>query len=112
MVFQFFNQKKPIIPILSHSKRVLSMDISPNSKFIASGGFDYLLKIAQTEVAIPIINFNYHQGPINCIKFDHNSSYIASSSYDLSCFLWSYNHPDPLRVFFGHAAPITSLVFK
>lgn len=99
-----------------HKGKVLSVDFSPNSKFLASGSDDKTLKIWDLETQ-QHRTFVGHQdaawsGAINAVGFSIDGKIVASGSDDKTIKLWDVETGNTIITFTGHEEKICSLAFS
>lgn len=71
-----------------HKDRVLTLDYSPDSTMIVSGGRDSLILLWDVNNKRIITRLDYHDGKVTAVKFDPDGNFIYSGSTDkrLICF--------------------------
>jgi WD40 repeat protein len=93
-----------------HKAAVMTVDISPDSKLIASGSVDKTIKLWRrdgTEVA----TLKGHQAIVRSVKFSPDGQLIASGSDDGTVKLWKKDGT-LLKTFQGHSAGIWLVAFS
>ena len=93
-----------------HKAAVMGIDISRDSKFIASTSVDKTIKVWRrggTEIA----TLKGHQGIVRSVKFSPDCQFIASGSDDGTVKLWQRNGT-LLKTFQGHSAGIWTVAFS
>ncbi|MEG5056289.1 AAA-like domain-containing protein [Microcoleus sp. A2-C5] len=93
-----------------HKAAVMTVDISPDSKLIASGSVDKTIKLwgrDGTEVA----TLKGHQAIVRSVKFSPDGQLIASGSDDGTVKLWQQDGT-LLKTFQGHSAGIWLVAFS
>ncbi|MEG4343560.1 AAA-like domain-containing protein [Microcoleus sp. A003_D6] len=93
-----------------HKAAVMTVDISPDSKLIASGSVDKTIKLwgrDGTEVA----TLKGHQAMVRSVKFSPDGQLIASGSDDGTVKLWRKDGT-LLKTFQGHSAGIWVVAFS
>ncbi|MCL1470892.1 AAA-like domain-containing protein [Argonema antarcticum] len=93
-----------------HKAAVMTVDISPDSKLIASGSVDKTIKLwgrNGTEVA----TLKGHQAIVRSVKFSPDGQLIASGSDDGTVKLWNKGGT-LLKTFQGHSAGIWVVAFS
>ncbi|MEG4206724.1 AAA-like domain-containing protein [Microcoleus sp. Pol7_A1] len=93
-----------------HKAAVMAVDISPDSKLIASASVDKTVKLWRrdgTEVA----TLKGHQASVRTVKFSPNGQLIASGSDDDAVKVWRLDGT-LLKTFQGHSASVWGVAFS
>jgi len=93
-----------------HKAAVLGIDISRDSKFIASTSVDKTIKVWRRD-GMEIATLKGHQGIVRSVKFSPDGQFIASGSDDGTVKLWQRNGT-LLKTFQGHSAGIWTVAFS
>ena len=93
-----------------HKAAVLGIDISRDSKFIASTSVDKTIKLWRRD-GTEIATLKGHQGIVRSVKFSPDGQFIASGSDDGTVKLWQRNGT-LLKTFQGHSAGIWTVAFS
>ena len=93
-----------------HKAAVLGIDISRDSKFIASTSVDKTIKVWRRD-GTEIATLKDHQGIVRSVKFSPDGQFIASGSDDGTVKLWQRNGI-LLKTFQGHSAGIWTVAFS
>jgi WD40 repeat protein len=93
-----------------HKAAVMGIDISRNSKFIASTSVDKTIKLWRRD-GMEIATLKGHQGIVRSVKFIPDGQFIASGSDDGTVKLWQRNGT-LLKTFQGHSAGIWTVAFS
>ena len=93
-----------------HKAAVLGIDISRDSKFIASTSVDKTIKVWRRD-GREIATLKGHQGIVRSVKFSPDGQFIASGSDDGTVKLWQRNGT-LLKTFQGHSAGIWTVAFS
>jgi WD40 repeat protein len=93
-----------------HKAAVLGIDISRDSKFIASTSVDKTIKLWRRD-GTEIATLKGHQGIVRSAKFSPDGQFIASGSDDGTVKLWQRNGT-LLKTFQGHSAGIWTVAFS
>ncbi|EFA06337.2 TAF5-like RNA polymerase II p300/CBP-associated factor-associated factor 65 kDa subunit 5L [Tribolium castaneum] len=99
------------IKLNDHTKRIYSINISPDCCKLVTGSEDSNLCIYDLNEIKLIKNCTGHLGPIYCTTISSNSVYAASGSLDTTARLWDLEKGHTLRVFVGHTEAITCIDF-
>jgi WD40 repeat protein len=76
------NSKFSILYILEHNKnnKVYSLALSPDGKYLASGGYDHIVKIWDISCKRLIRTLKRHKSGITCVTFSPDGKLLASST--------------------------------
>lgn len=95
-----------------HVKHVNCIAISSDDRFLATGGWDKLIRIWSPDSLEWIHTFSKHRQEITCLAFRQGHPSLYSGSADRSVLLWTLEDDDN-RTFvedlYGHESPITSM---
>ncbi|KAJ8594177.1 WD40 repeat-like protein [Rhizopogon salebrosus TDB-379] len=81
---------KDIINVLSHhTRRVDSVQFSPDEKRLASASYDGTLKIWDVETGELVCDIDDHSGRLRTVAYSPNGIKIASGSADCTVRIWS-----------------------
>jgi guanine nucleotide-binding protein subunit beta-2-like 1 protein len=97
---------------VSHTRDVLTVDMSPDNRQIASGGRDKALKIWNTVGQCKFtVEENAHTDWVSAVKFYHDTKtpIVVSASWDRTIKVWDNNTMSLMHTFHGHKAQINSL---
>lgn len=86
------------ISIISHSAPITCIAISPNGKYIASGGFDQSIILWDISTGKKINTFAGHRAQISSVSFSCDSQIIASTSTDGALKLWQISTGEELNI--------------
>ena len=111
---------KSIIPRLPKSdeprKRpdhgVLTLTYSQDSKTVATGGDDRVIRLWDTSTHTEEVTLNGHMGWITSIAFSPDNSIVASGDTDKTIRLWDAKTGKPLNILNGHTHTISVLAFN
>ncbi|KAF7638952.1 hypothetical protein Mgra_00001476 [Meloidogyne graminicola] len=94
-----------------HKGRVLCCEISPNDKFLVTGGSDNLIKIWDFEKFTFIKEFDGHRGPVNSLRFRQRCDALElfSASSDRSIIAWNMDEMGLMNRLYGHQDVIEQL---
>ena len=88
---------------------VLSVAVSSDGNFLASGGQDGAISVWDTRTLSVIRKFHGHKGPVSCLQFRQGSFDLYSGSFDRTVKLWNVEDLSYLDTLFGHQSEVTSL---
>lgn len=91
-----------------HSAEVLSVSVSPDGKFIASGSNDKTI-ILWRRNGQKLRVINGHQAAVRSVSFSPDGQIIASASFDQTVKLWRTKDGSFIRTLTGHTAEVVSL---
>ena len=95
-----------------HTKDILSVDISPDSSMIVSGGKDSLIMVWDIKNTKILSKLKLHQGVVTSIKFSPDQKYLASGSSDKSMIVYDLNSNSIIYKCTNHTDDITSVAFS
>jgi WD40 repeat protein len=72
-----------------HRDKVCSVAFSPDSKYLASGSRDNMVKLWSVESQKEVSTLQGHTSWVMSVAFSPDSKYLASGSYDKTVKLWS-----------------------
>ncbi|MEG5034303.1 WD40 domain-containing protein [Microcoleus sp. AT3-D2] len=93
-----------------HKAAVIGIDISRDSKFIASTSVDKTIKLWRRD-GTEIATLKGHQAIVRSVKFSPDGQFIVSGSDDGTVKLWQRNGT-LLKTFQGHTAGIWTVAFS
>jgi NACHT domain- and WD repeat-containing protein len=98
----------------AHDGIVMSLAISPDCKFLASGGNDMMVKIwdLNNNQVEPLAIMKRHTLPILFVTFSPNGQYLASSSRDGTLKLWDTRNFQLMKTLVGHATEFWTICFS
>lgn len=109
-------EKKLIIKGLKHNRKtghhydeIQSLALSDDSKFLASGGKDRLIKLWDGTTFEPIQTLKGHRDSITGLGFQRNRHLLFSASADRSVKVWNLDDMAYMDTLFGHTGVITDL---
>jgi len=88
---------------------ILSLAISRDGKFLASGSKDKTIRIWNTDTNKLITTFNGHRDAITGLAFRVGTHELYSASLDRAVKIWNCDTLSYVSTCFGHIAPITDL---
>ncbi len=91
-----------------HKCAVTTVSISPNSRYLLSGGDDGTVRLWLLSTMSVLYSHQAHQGPIWCSIFLSKYHYLTGGLDGRIC-LWSVDKTVPLRIYTGHIGSIVCL---
>lgn len=85
-----------------HSKAILCVAISPDGKFVATGGADKKLIIWDAENLTNLRVFTHHRDAVTALAFRRGTNQLFSASKDRTVKVWSLNELAYVETLFGH----------
>ncbi|XP_055934845.1 U3 small nucleolar RNA-interacting protein 2-like [Argiope bruennichi] len=85
-----------------HSGHILSLALSSDDKFLASGCSNNIINIWNPETLEHLKTFKGHKGAITGLVFQRNTHQLISSSSDRSLKLWNLDEMGYVETLFGH----------
>ncbi len=96
----------------AHDDQVYSVAFSPDGKYLATGGFDNLVKVWDFTQRKELFKLTGHTGPVYCVAFSKDGTTLASSSDDKTVRLWNVADGKFLREIKGHTGIVDSVAFS
>ncbi len=103
--------KKAIAKVDRHQGEVSCVGISPNGKYMFSGGDDGKTFAVDIKTGKLIFTLPAHVDTINDISFSPNSNWVATASYDRKISLYNIATMTPKNKLKAHAAPVMKILF-
>ncbi|MBV9958469.1 MAG: PD40 domain-containing protein, partial [Acidobacteria bacterium] len=94
-----------------HDGAVLSVAVSPDGQYVASGGMDHLVKLWRVSDGSLVATMSGHFDKVNAVAFSPDGQTLASASHDRSIKLWSVPSGSLVRTM-GSTEFILSLAFS
>ncbi|KAF1763684.1 hypothetical protein GCK72_003629 [Caenorhabditis remanei] len=92
----------PEEPTHAHYGVIYAVAVSPDQKFIASGGYDQIVKIWNFDSLDHIKDLSGHRGPIFSLAFQLRTNNLFSSSQDRSVKMWDIDQLGLVDTMYGH----------
>ena len=97
---------------MGHLGNVLSAALSPDGRYVLSGGRDGNLKLWSLESGREIRTMTGHLAAVNTVTFSGDNQWILSGSSDSTLRLWDPVDGRMVRVFQGHQSVVLAAVFS
>ncbi|XP_026395468.1 U3 snoRNP-associated protein-like EMB2271 isoform X1 [Papaver somniferum] len=101
--------KNPQNPAKKASKHVLSIAVSSDGRYLATGGLDRHVHLWDTRTRQHIQAFPGHRGPVSCVSFRQGASQLISGSYDRTIKLWNVEDRAYMDTLFGHQGEVLTI---
>ncbi len=92
-------------------KDVTSVTWSPDGKFLATGCYDGMARIWDSDGAL-VTQLKEHTGPVFSLKWNKSGNYILSGSYDRRAIVWSPQTGSMIKSFELHDGPVLDVDWK
>eukprot|EP00903_Cladosiphon_okamuranus_P013170 g12283.t1 len=95
--------------VKAHSKEVLTLAVSGDGRYLASGGRDRLINVWDCRSDTVVETFRGHQDTVSCLAFRANSLALFSGSHDRCVKHWDLNEMGYVETLFGHQSEINTI---
>lgn len=92
----------PEEPTNAHYGVIFAVAVSPDQKFIASGGFDQIVKIWNFDTLDHIKDLAGHRGPVYSLQFQLKTNNLFSASQDRAVKMWDVDQLGLVDTMYGH----------
>ena len=101
-------QPPPLKPgvFVGHSHAVSAVEFAPNGKILATGSFDFSLKLWDVATSRELRTLAGHQHQVLTLNISRDGTMLASGSRDNTVRLWDMIVPDPVAMLAGHAGAV------
>lgn len=111
--------QKKLINLLAHNGGVLTMDISPDKRYIATAGKDFKIKLWHADnFEKPSVVLSGHTDNINVVRFSPDGRFLISGggsfnsdNFDNSIKIWSIPDRNQIKTLREHSSIIHSFEF-
>ena len=100
------------IAFLGHVSGVLSVAFSPDSKMLASGGFDDAIKLWNVDTGQNIATLKGHGGFVSSVAFSPDSKMLAAGLWNHTIKLWNVVTHTAMTKLEGHTDVVRSVAFS
>ncbi|KAG0179415.1 hypothetical protein DFQ29_002136 [Apophysomyces sp. BC1021] len=107
--------RKGVKDYVGHTDHILSLAISSDNQYLASGGRDKLINIWSVKDNAHVVAFTQHKDaisasiPTHSLAFRKGSNQLYSASYDRTIKLWNVDERAYVETLFGHQDQITGI---
>jgi WD40 repeat protein len=105
-------ERRPVLHLAGHTKRVLALASSPDSSLLASGSEDTNVFLWQIPSGERERIFSGHNGGVAGLAFSPDGTLLASGSYDESLRIWKATTEGAPRIIPQKRVFFNSLVFS
>ncbi|MBL7906178.1 MAG: caspase family protein [Bacteroidales bacterium] len=96
----------------SHDDRIVSIALSPDGNWMATGSRDKTIKIFDTRTLNEIYTLLGHNGEVTSLCFSSDSKFLISGSKDRTMILWDFMKGVDLHQYIGHSKKVNSVAFS
>src|SRR3954452_20467264 len=96
---------------LRHDRMVIGLAYSPDGKYIASAGWDNLVRLWDAKTGKEVRRFEGHKGPVYGVTFSPDGKRLVSNGQELTIRVWEVATGKLLRELSGHNSPHARFVF-
>ncbi|XP_054776702.1 U3 snoRNP-associated protein-like YAO isoform X3 [Prosopis cineraria] len=108
-VMRSHGMKEPQGRARNHSKHVLALAVSSDSRYLATGGLDRHVHLWDTRTREHVQAFQGHKGPVSCLTFRQGTSELFSGSFDRMVKIWNAEDRTYMNTLFGHQSEVLSI---
>lgn len=92
-----------------HTSKILCVSVSPDGRYVATGGADRRLIIWEAEDLKPLKVFTQHRDDVTALAFRRGTNQLYSSSSDRTVKLWSLDELSYVETLYGHQDAVVDL---
>lgn len=92
-----------------HTSKLLCVSVSPDGRYVATGGADRRLIIWQAEDLKPVKVFTQHRDDVTALAFRRGTNQLYSSSSDRTVKLWSLDELSYVETLYGHQDAVVDI---
>ncbi|DAZ99455.1 TPA: hypothetical protein N0F65_004088 [Lagenidium giganteum] len=92
-----------------HDRAILSVAVSSDGKFLATGGHDKLVRVWNPETNELMESFSGHRDTISAVCFRLRSHSLFTGSFDRSIKHWNLTEMGYVETLFGHQSEVNGL---
>ena len=97
--------------LTGHTSHVMDIVFSPDGKTLASGGWDYTVRLWDVETGKSLKTLTEHTAPVRSVAFSPDGRTLASGSNDNTVRLWDVETGKLLKTL-GHTDAVRSVTFS
>lgn len=103
---------KPFKDLQGHDNDVVSLAISPDNKYFASGSWDKKVVLWNLDSFDQEWRFKAHESSVLSIDFAHDSNFLATCSDDAHAKIWNVDSQSLKTNLPGHRSKINDIAFN
>lgn len=100
---------EPKAKSVGHSGHIISMAISSDDKFLATGCVDKKINVWNPKTMELLKTFTGHRGPVSGLAFRKDHHQLFSGSFDRSVKVWNLDEMGYVETLFGHQDSILAV---
>jgi WD40 repeat protein len=93
-LFDVASQRKSE-PLPGHGRRLRTLAISPDSRWLACGGYDQTIQLWDLDSRQEVRQFHGHRAAVYALAFSPDGRHLASGGYDGTVRFWDLVPPEP-----------------
>lgn len=98
--------------LYGHQNDVVSLAVSPDNKYFASGSWDKKVILWQTENFEKAWKFKAHESSVLAMDFAHDSNLLATCSNDAQAKIWDVDNQKLKTILPAHRAKVNDIAFN
>jgi len=103
--------KSLLFSLDGHSRSIMDIKFSPNSKFIASASEDHTVKLWNLRTGKCYAVLEGHSKSVSVIDYSPDGQMLASGSYDRSIRVWDFKVGEECHILKGHSSWVTAVLW-
>jgi WD40 repeat protein len=99
------------VPQFGHNVSVNAVALSPDEKYLLTGGWDNLAILWDVTTGRKLRSFHGHSSQVTSVTFSPDGKSILTGSSDRTAILWDIQSGNRLRTLKGHTEAVTAVSF-